>query len=181
MAGISKSNEAGWIKTSIYLRLAKLKARYELQKLGKGIGKIVEGRYKATRERKRRLWEQYKFIPAKHSALYSKHAMVRTEGCGCELCKAIHVYANANISLHRFKKSFYSDHEVDVFTGRRFPIKDNFSLLYAEHTVKVQKENRLTQYEFFKEEYGRRKVEVKKLRAKYKAMHEAIQTILSSK
>jgi len=168
------------VKQSSYILLAKLKARYELEKHKSEVGMIIRFQY-AKHERKiKKLWEIYDYNPEKHKSLYSPHSIVRNSGCGCKLCVAQHEYAFEKLHLHYLKKSFYSDDGMDnlmMFRERNFPVRDNFYALYSEHTVKEKEP--LSQRDFFEKIYSKRKQEVKELRSKYRAIQESIQHMLA--
>lgn len=167
---------------SSYPLLAKLKARYELEKNKYDVGVIIRFRYKRTERKKEKLKEIYNYIPAVHTRFYSPHSIVRDRGCGCKLCEAQHEYARAKLHLHYLKKSFYSDYGIDslmTFGERRFPVEDNFYALYSEYSTHSPKNTLLSEADFFNKIYSERKQKVKDLRSKYRAIQATIQHILA--
>ena len=165
---------------SDYLLLAKLKARFELERGKDDVGMIVRYRVAKKKRKLSKLEQLYNFIPDKHRLYYSPHTIKKDTGCGCKLCQAIHSYAKAKLHLHYLKKSFYTDNDFIELRPTMFPLQDNFYALYSEYqTNQKEGEETLTQLAFFNEIYKERKRVVKDLRSKYRAINEAIQHILA--
>jgi len=148
------------ITRSSYLLLAKLKARYELQKERSDVGFVIRYKYAKRKQKLGKLKTLYDYEPERHHELYSPHSIARDSGCGCVFCKAQHKYASAKLHLHYFKQSFYSDFDYSAYQYNSFPIQDNFYALYSEYQSNLGlKESPITQ--------------------KYRAIQDAIQYILA--
>jgi len=163
---------------SKYLLLAKLKARYDLERDSGSIMELVKAKYEHRREIRRDLLKLYDFIPEKHVALYSPHSIVRNQGCGCALCKRMHEYAKAKLHLHYFKRTFNADFGMENLMSHgesTIPLSCNFYALYSEYTTKLPEgEEAQTQLQFFNWELESRKQHVRELRNMYKATQAAI-------
>lgn len=171
--------------TSKYILLAKLKARYDLEKDCSLIGEIIKRKYEERRKVKRNLLQVYQYIPEKHKALFSPHSISKNEGCGCVYCSKLHKYASFKLETHRFKRSFYSDFGEDALMmheDRTINPRYNFYALYSQHTAEAESKDEevLTQLQFFQKEYAKRKSILKELRKDYKLSQEAIQVMLSA-
>jgi len=168
---------------SKYILLARLKARYDLECKSYEVGRLIKHKYEKERKIRKRLFLQYNYIPEKHQALFSPHSISRDEGCGCNYCTRLHTYAKAQLELHYFKRTFEADFGLDALLAHNessVPVHCNFYAVYSEHSIKSQEGETLTQLEFFKAEYQKRKTKIKELRSLYKSSKEAIAQILSS-
>jgi len=171
------------IVKSPYILLAKLKARYELEKNRGELGMIIRLRHTKHLEKLKHLQKTYDYIPKKHEQFFSPHAIARTNGCGCAYCTSLHKYAIAKLNLHYLKKSFESEFDMEMFSTPRqniFSPSNNFYALYSEHSATAKKGEQLSQLEFFNQLRKERKDKLKEYRRDYKSIKEAIHTILSS-
>ena len=171
------------VKQSGYILLAKLKARYELEKNKEDVGVLIRFHHAKRKRKLKKLWEIYDYDPKSHQVHFSSHSIIRDTGCGCKLCRSMHEYAKANLNLHYLKKSYYADYSEDLmfYGNRTFPVEGNFYALYSEYSSKnAEKEDLMSQGSFFQKIYTERKAHVKELRKNYRNIQEAIQHILAN-